>query len=76
MAHSASNMRETCIMGSVMTVMAQLCPEWPGPKAFGGAVRNAYFLRCFRAPGNIVKYDGKTNPSVWLIPSEPSWTIC
>jgi hypothetical protein len=24
------------------------------------------FLRCFHAPNNIVKYDGKTNPSVWL----------
>jgi hypothetical protein len=29
-------------------------------------VRDAHFLRHFRAPGNVVKYDGKTNPSVWL----------
>jgi hypothetical protein len=24
------------------------------------------FPKCFRAPNNVVKYDGKTNPSVWL----------
>jgi hypothetical protein len=29
-------------------------------------VRNPHFLRCFQVPGNIIKYDSKTNPSVWL----------
>jgi hypothetical protein len=29
-------------------------------------VRDAHFPRHFQALGNIVKYDGKTNPSVWL----------
>jgi hypothetical protein len=29
-------------------------------------VRNAHFPQRFRAPGNIDKYDGRTNPSVWL----------
>jgi hypothetical protein len=29
-------------------------------------MRNARFLRHFRALGNIVKYDDKTNPSIWL----------
>jgi hypothetical protein len=43
-----------------------LGPKGPGPKAFGGTVRDAHFLRHFRAPGNVFKYDGKTNPIVWL----------
>jgi hypothetical protein len=25
-----------------------------------------HFAMCFRVPRNVVKYDGKTNPSVWL----------
>jgi hypothetical protein len=25
-----------------------------------------HFLKCFRVLSNIVKYDGKTNPSIWL----------
>jgi hypothetical protein len=29
-------------------------------------MRNTCFLRCFQAPSNITKYDGKINPSVWL----------
>jgi hypothetical protein len=37
------------------------------PKAFGCKVRNACFPKCFWAPNNIVKYDGKTNPNVWLV---------
>jgi hypothetical protein len=28
--------------------------------------QNAQFPRHFRAPNNIIKYDGKTNPSIWL----------
>jgi hypothetical protein len=40
--------------------------EGPGPKAFGDTVHDARFPRHFRASGNIIKYNGKTNPSVWL----------
>jgi hypothetical protein len=29
-------------------------------------VHDAHFSRTFRASSNITKYDGKTNPSVWL----------
>jgi hypothetical protein len=29
-------------------------------------VRDACFAKHFWAPNNIVKYDGKTNPSIWL----------
>jgi hypothetical protein len=37
-----------------------------GSKAFGSTVRDARFLRHFCVPSNIVKYDGKTYPSIWL----------
>jgi hypothetical protein len=40
--------------------------EGPGPKAFESNVREACFSKHFWAPNTIVKYDGKTNPSVWL----------
>jgi hypothetical protein len=30
-------------------------------------MHDARFLRRFQTPGNIIKYDGKTNPSVWLV---------
>lgn len=43
-----------------------LSPGGDGPKAFGRNVRDAPFPRPFRAPSNVVRYDGKTNPSVWL----------
>jgi hypothetical protein len=33
---------------------------------FESNVRDVGFPRCFRAPNNIIKYDGKTNPSVCL----------
>jgi hypothetical protein len=29
-------------------------------------VRDTCFPRHFRAPNNIIKYDGKSNPNVWL----------
>jgi hypothetical protein len=41
-----------------------LSPEGPGPKAFGGNVRDTCFPKHYRAPNNIVKYDGKTNPGI------------
>jgi hypothetical protein len=33
---------------------------------FGSTVRDGHFLKCFRVLSNIVKYNGKTNPSIWL----------
>jgi hypothetical protein len=29
-------------------------------------MHNVCFPKRFRVPNNIIKYDGKTNPSVWL----------
>jgi hypothetical protein len=43
-----------------------LSPEGPRPNAFGNNVCDACFPKSFRAPNNIVKYDGKTNPNVWV----------
>ena len=36
----------------------------PGPKAFGRRIQNAEFTVRFRAPTNIGKYGGESNPSV------------
>jgi hypothetical protein len=43
-----------------------LSPEMLGPKAYKSIVRGACLLKRFWAPNNVIKYDGKTNPSVWL----------
>jgi hypothetical protein len=43
-----------------------LGPEGPGPKPFRSNVSDARFLKHFWAPSNVVKYNGKTNPSMWL----------
>jgi hypothetical protein len=43
-----------------------LSPEGPGPMAFGSNVHETGFLKRFRVPNNVVKYDSKTNPNVWL----------
>jgi hypothetical protein len=43
-----------------------LSSEGPGPKAFGSNVLDASFPEHFWVPNNINKYDGKTNPSIWL----------
>jgi hypothetical protein len=43
-----------------------LSPEEPRPKAFGSNVHNTCFPKHFRAPNNIIKYDSKINPSIWL----------
>jgi hypothetical protein len=44
-----------------------LSPERPGPKVFWSKVHDAHFPERFQAPNNIIKYDGKTNPSIWLV---------
>jgi hypothetical protein len=36
------------------------------PRAFGQSIRDAKFPSRFRAPTNVPRYDGDTNPSVWL----------
>jgi hypothetical protein len=43
-----------------------LSPEGSGAKAFRGTVCNTCLPRRFHASGNVTKYDGKTNPSIWL----------
>jgi hypothetical protein len=37
-----------------------------GPRAFGQSIRDARFPSHFRAPTNVPRYDGDTNPRVWL----------
>jgi hypothetical protein len=37
-----------------------------GPKAFRSNMGDAQFPKYFWQPSNVVKYDGKTNSSVWL----------
>jgi hypothetical protein len=39
--------------------------QW-GPRAFDRSIRDAKFPSRFRAPTNVPRYDGDTNPSVWL----------
>jgi hypothetical protein len=41
-------------------------PSQRGPRAFGQSIRDAKFPSRFRAPANVPRYDGDTNPSVWL----------
>jgi hypothetical protein len=41
-------------------------PSQRGPQAFGQSIRNTKFPLRFRALTNVPKYDGDTNPSVWL----------
>jgi hypothetical protein len=41
-------------------------PSQRSPRAFGWSIRDAKFPSRFRAPTNIPRYDGDTNPSVWL----------
>jgi hypothetical protein len=41
-------------------------PSQRGPRAFGQSNCDAKFPSHFRAPTNIPRYDGDTNPGVWL----------
>jgi hypothetical protein len=54
MTHSPSNTLETYATGAT-TIAKDTTLVLKGPAQ-----------RCFQAPGNIVKYDSKTNPKVWL----------
>jgi hypothetical protein len=41
-------------------------PEPPGTRVFSREIRMATFPQCFRQPTTIVKYNGETDPRVWL----------
>jgi hypothetical protein len=41
-------------------------PEPPGTRVFSREIRAAAFPQCFRQPTTIVKYNGETDPRVWL----------
>jgi hypothetical protein len=41
-------------------------PNQRGPQAFGQSIRDVKFPSRFRAPTNVPRYYGDTNPSVWL----------
>jgi hypothetical protein len=41
-------------------------PNQRGPRAFGQIIRDARFPPRSRAPTNVPRYDGDTNPNVWL----------
>jgi hypothetical protein len=41
-------------------------PEPPGTRVFSWEIRTATFPRRFRQPTTIVKYNGETDPRVWL----------
>jgi hypothetical protein len=43
-----------------------LSPEGPGPEASRDNVCDTCFSKCFQALNNIIKYDVKTNSSIWL----------
>jgi hypothetical protein len=40
--------------------------EGPWTKAFRSNVCDTQLPKCFRVLNNVIKYNGKTNPSVWL----------
>jgi hypothetical protein len=41
-------------------------PEPPGTRVFSREIRTANFPQRFRQPTTIVKYNGETDPRVWL----------
>jgi hypothetical protein len=41
-------------------------PEPPGTRVFSREIRTATFPQRFRQPTTIVKYNGETDPRVWL----------
>jgi hypothetical protein len=54
--HDGHNDQEGC----------SLILEGPGPMAFGSNVHDVCFPKRFWALNNVVKYDSKINPSIWL----------
>jgi hypothetical protein len=45
---------------------SSLSPMGLGPQAFRSNVRDTCFPNCCQELNNVAKYDGKTNPSIWL----------
>jgi hypothetical protein len=43
-----------------------LSPEALGPKAFGSNMHDACFPKHFWVPSNVIMYNGKTIPIIWL----------
>jgi hypothetical protein len=41
-------------------------PNQRGSRAFGQSIRNVKFPSRFHDPTNIPRYDGDTNPNVWI----------
>jgi hypothetical protein len=64
-AHSEHHMHNLCYGKRGDRERCSLSPKGSGPKAFGSNVCDACFPKRFPTPNNIIKYDDKTNPSVW-----------
>ena len=43
-----------------------MSPDEGGPRAFGRRVRSARFPSRFKAPTSVPKYNGESDPSIWL----------
>jgi hypothetical protein len=41
-------------------------PSPPGPQDFIGHILHALFPQWYRAPTNVLKYSGESNPGLWL----------
>jgi hypothetical protein len=54
------------VVGAMIRRGATLALRGHGPKAFGSNMCDVCFPKRFRAPNNVIKYDDKTNLSVWL----------
>jgi hypothetical protein len=65
-AHSEHRVHNPCHGGHDDREWHSLSYEGLGPKVFRSNVRDTHFPKCFRTSNNVVRYDGKTNPSVWL----------
>jgi hypothetical protein len=61
-----STVHVTHIAVSATIERGSLSPEGPGPKVFVSSMRDACFPKHFWVPNNVIKYDGKTNSSIWL----------
>jgi hypothetical protein len=50
-------------------------PEPPGTRVFSREIRAAAFPQRFRQPSTIVKYNGETDPRVWLNDYRLAWQL-
>jgi hypothetical protein len=65
-AHSENHACNPCRGGCNDQEMRSHSLEGPGPKALGSNVCDTGFPKHFWVPNNIIMYDDKTNPSMWL----------